>query len=78
MNIRIVSLEFVDLITDEMMKQVVEIVPVGFLGKYANNGQGMPSVIYWGSYKTKYMTFTYLAKGIRCICCFPTEKEGAA
>lgn len=45
--IRVVSLEFVDLIIDEMMKQVVEIVPVGFLGKYANNGHGMPSVIYW-------------------------------
>ena len=36
-----------DLITDEMMKQVVETVPVGFLGKYANNGHRMPSVIYW-------------------------------
>jgi hypothetical protein len=39
-------LEFVDLITDEMMKQVVEIVPVGFLGMYANNGHEMPSAIY--------------------------------
>jgi hypothetical protein len=46
-HIRIVSLEFVDLITDEMMKQMVEIVPVGFLGKHANNGHGMPSLIYW-------------------------------
>jgi aryl-alcohol dehydrogenase-like predicted oxidoreductase len=39
------ALEFVDLITDEMMKKVDEIVPVGFLGRYANDTRGMPSVI---------------------------------
>jgi aryl-alcohol dehydrogenase-like predicted oxidoreductase len=40
------ALEFVGLITDEMMKKVDEIVAVGFLGRYANDVHGMPSVIY--------------------------------
>ncbi|KKY24296.1 putative aldo keto [Phaeomoniella chlamydospora] len=45
-NIR--ALDFVHRITEDMMKAVDEIVPVGCLGKYAldNNGYGLPSVIY--------------------------------
>jgi voltage-dependent potassium channel beta subunit len=39
------ALGFVDLITDDIMRQVDEIVPVGFLGRYANDTYGMPSVI---------------------------------
>jgi aryl-alcohol dehydrogenase-like predicted oxidoreductase len=40
------ALEFVDLIMDEMKKKADQIVPTGFLGRYANDAHGMPSVIY--------------------------------